>query len=173
MDLISKINRKDNMQVIAKVAVLSALVTTLVSCYGLTPKPTETPSPTATFMPTLTSTPEPTNTPIPIQATETPSDAGLRMPSGVPVSVWNGIPIMPNAIAGDGDSGSYYFTIAAPAKNIQAFYEAELGKLGWDMLAHGQGTTSAILLIFMKEGSTLSVAIIPRADNVMYVMLAK
>lgn len=80
---------------------------------------------------------------------------------------------MPNAIAGGGDSKSYSFTINATPAEIQNFYEKELRKLGWNMFASGQGTTNAILLIFLKDTSTLSVSIIPQPDGVMYVLLVK
>ena len=80
---------------------------------------------------------------------------------------------MPNAIAGEGDSKGYFFTINATPEEIQKFYEQELGKLGWNMFASGQGTTNAILLIFMKDASTLSVSIIPQPDGIMYVLLVK
>jgi hypothetical protein len=41
------------------------------------------------------------------------------------------------------------------------------------MFASGQGTTTAILLIFLKDTSTLSVSIIPQRDGIMYVLLVK
>jgi hypothetical protein len=130
-------------------------------------------------VPTATHTPEPTDTPTvvptqtPIPATETPSEPVLPMPAGKPSSEWEGIPIMPNAIAGEGDSKGYSFTINASAKEIQKFYEQELGKLGWNMFASGQGTTDAVLLIFMKDTATFSVSIIPQSDGIMYVLLVK
>jgi hypothetical protein len=105
--------------------------------------------------------------------TETPSALGLPMPSGKPSSEWEGISVMPNAIAGEGDSKGYSFTIIATPDETQRFYEKELGKLGWNMFASGQGTTNAILLIFMKGTGTLSVSIIPQPDDIMYVLLVK
>ena len=80
---------------------------------------------------------------------------------------------MQNAIAGEGDSEGYSFTIDAPLEEIQRFYEQELGKLGWNMFASGQGTTDTVLLIFMKDAAILSVSIIPQPDGIMYVMLVK
>lgn len=80
---------------------------------------------------------------------------------------------MPNALAGQGDSKGYSFTINASPDEIQKFYETELAKLGWNMFASGLGTTDAALLIFMKGTSTLSVSIIPQPDGTMYVLLVK
>src|SRR5262245_51134769 len=112
------------MKIINKAMILSALALTLVFCSTFTPKPTETPIPTETSLPTLTNTPEPTITPTKtlVPLTETPSAPVLRMPSGTPSSEWEGIPVMPNAIAGEGDSTGYYFTINASLDEIQKFY---------------------------------------------------
>ena len=167
------------MKTINKVILLSILIIALASCNTFVPQPTETPTPTNTSLPTSTNTPKPTTTPTntptltPIPPTETSSAPDLPMPSGKPAGEWEGIPIMPNAIAGEGDSKSYSFTINATPEEIQKFYEKELGKQGWNILASGQGTTSAILLIFMKDISTLSVSIIPQPDSIMYVLLVK
>jgi hypothetical protein len=95
------------------------------------------------------------------------------MPTGKPASEWEGIPIMPNAIAGEGDSEGYSFTINASIEEIQKFYETKLAKLGWEMLGSGQGTTDAVMLIFMKGTDALSVSIIPQPDGIMYVLLVK
>lgn len=167
------------MKNIVKAIALLVLVTTLVSCNSFAPQPTETPTSTATSLPTFTNTPDPTNTPTiaptqtTVPATETPSQPLLPMPSGKPASEWGGIPIMPNAIAGDSDSSGYSFIIKASVDEIQSFYEKKLAQLGWNMFASGVGTTDAVILIFMKDGGTFSVTIIPQKDGTTYVMLVK
>jgi hypothetical protein len=163
------------MKTIDKAILLSVLVIALASCNTFAPQPTETPTPTETSLPTSTYTPEPTTTPTetPIPPTDTPSAPVLPMPSGKPSSEWEGIPVMPKAIAGEGDNKGYSFTINASPDEIQKFYEQELGKLGWNMFASGQGATNTILLIFMKDTGTLSVSIIPQPDGTMYVLLVK
>jgi hypothetical protein len=163
------------MKTICKTIILSGLLIALASCNAFAPQLTETPTPTETSLPTSTSTPEPTNTPTQtlVPPTETPSAPVLPMPSGKPSSEWEGIPVMPTAIAGEGDSKGYSFTINATPDEIQKFYEKELGKHGWNMFAGGQGTTNAVLLIFMKDTSMLSVSIIPQPDGIMYVLLVK
>ncbi len=163
------------MKTIDKAIVFSFLVIALASCNMLAPKPTETPTPTETSLPTSTNTPLPTLTPtqIPVPPTETPFAPDLPTPSGLPLSEWEGIPMMLNAIAGDGDSGVYRFTINASSDEITNFYGNELGKLGWNLLARGQSTTNSILLIFVKDPSVLTVSIIPQSDGSMYVMLVK
>ena len=181
------------MKTISKAIILTVLVVVLTACNALSAKPTETPVPTATSLPTLTSTPEPTTTPtlIPtetpeptftpttrptatrIPPTETASVPGLPMPSGTPVAIWEGFPIMPNAIAGEAEGNNYTFTIMASADEVQEFYETELAELGWNLFATGQGETDTLLLMFMKGTNILTVSIIPQPDGVMYVLLVK
>ena len=167
------------MKNIAKAVILSVLVITLAACNTFVPQATETPIPTETSLPTSTHTLEPTSTPTlaptrtPVPPTETPSEPVLPIPSGEPSSEWAGIPIMPNALAGEGDSSGYSFTIDASLNEIQTFYETELPKLGWNVFASGLGTTDAVILMFMKDAGILSVSIIPQPDGTMYVLLVK
>lgn len=163
------------MKIIAKAMFLLVLVSLSTACSSLAPQPTGTPIPTETQAPTSTSTPEPTSTPTdtPVPPTETPSAPVLQLPVGEPADEWEGIPVMPNAIAGEGDSAGYTFIIAASLEEIQTFYEQELAKLGWNMFASGQGATDAVLLIFMQGTDILSFSIIPQPDGIMYVMWVK
>jgi hypothetical protein len=169
------------MKSVSNIIIISVLVMALTSCSAFAPKPTETPVPTATSLPTSTSTPEPTLTPTsteiptktPVPPTETPTAPVLTMPTGKPVTNWEGVPVMPNAIAGDGDSKGYSFTVKATPDEVQNFYEKAMTKLGWNMFAGGQGTTNAILLMFIKGADLVSVSIIPQTDGLMYVLLVK
>jgi hypothetical protein len=95
------------------------------------------------------------------------------MPSGKPEEEWEGIPIMPDAIAGEEDAANYIFTIEATPEEIQAFYEQKMSRLGWNLLGSGQGTTDALLLIFIKDAATFSIAVIPQPDGIALVMLVK
>ena len=167
------------MKHIAPRIILFFLCITLASCSTFVAQPTETPLPTETPVPTSTNTPEPTATPTltptrtPVPPTETPEEPILPIPSGQPAKEWNGIPIMPRAIAGQGDSKGYTFTIKASAQEIQKFYESQLAKQGWQMFASGKGGTDAVILIFMKDAGTLSVSILPQSDGTMLVLLVK
>lgn len=163
------------MKIICKTILFIVLVLALASCNTLAPKPTETPVPTETSVPTSTTTPEPTLTPTPtsVPPTETPTEPVLKMPTGKPDSKWEGFPIMPGAIAGEGDSKGYSFTIKASAEEIQNFYEKELNKLGWNLFANGNGDSGTVLLIFMKGTDTFTVSIIAQPDEIMYVLLVK
>jgi len=122
--------------------------------------PQPTPIPTLTFTAISTSTLTPTSTPLPPTAT----------PEGQPASEWNGIPIMPGAISGEGDDESYVFTIKATPQQIEEYYELELGKLGWQPFAQGEEDPSA--LIFMNDASeTLMVNMIAKGDEALVLLV--
>ncbi len=142
------------------VACLLLLALILTACSSFA-QPTPTPTPTGTFtaVPTRTATRAPTHTPSP--PTETPATA----------SEWNGIPIMPGAVAGDGDEESYVFTIRATSQQIQEYYELELGKLGWQLSAQ-EDDDASLLLIFINDASaTLTVSIIAKGDAALVLLV--
>jgi len=163
----------------SKVIVFSVLILLLTSCGALVPTPTETPVPTATSLPTLTvtleptatPTPEPTKTPFP--PTETPAKLELSMPSGEPAMAWEGIPVMPDAIAGEGDSQGYSFTIMTSSEEVREFYEAEMSSLGWDLFAVGEGETGTAMLMFMKDSDSATIFIARQPNELLYVTLIK
>lgn len=170
------------MKTTIKVLIIAVLLTISTACNAVLAKPTQTPTPTSTSLPTSTSTPEPTATATlvptatPIPPTATPTDMVLPTPSGKPLKVWEGIPIMPGAIAGNGDSGSYTFIIKTTTEAVQAYYDLEMAKLGWQGLATGKGTTDALMLMYMKGAditTMITISVIPQADGTIYVMIVK
>lgn len=77
---------------------------------------------------------------------------------------WQGVPVMPGAISGEGDASGYQFVIQAGDDDIQAYYEAEMKKLGWSLFAVGEGETKNLLLLFQRESEMISVAILHTGD---------
>lgn len=124
---------------------------------GATPTSTFTPVPAPTATPVLTQTALP--------LTEAPEAGSSLAPVGEPASEWNGIPIMPAAIAGEGDDESYVFTIRATPQEIQQYYELELGKLGWQPLAQGDEDASLMLIFTNESGAMLTVSIIVKGEE--------
>ncbi len=166
---------------------LLTLITLLcASCAARTaPEPTSTPLPTATFTleptviptdaPTATRaaspTPRPTQTTLP--ATATPEGPALPPPVDKPLREWQGFPVMPQAIAASGDQGSYYYSVEAFPADIEAYYQSEMAKRGWDLFASGEGETGTMMLIFMKDTDTVTVSILVNPDESIYVLLVK
>ena len=101
------------------------------------------------------------------------SDFPLPIPVGHPAADWRGIPIMPQATAGEEGSGSYYYIVEAEPAAVQAFYESEMANLGWSLLGVGEGETGALLLIFQQEASVASVSIIALDEATTYVFLVQ
>jgi hypothetical protein len=135
---------------------VSLLLFTLVldACSNFIPtNPTSIPTLAPSAVPSLAST----NTPFP----------SLGTPNAV--SEWNGIPIMPDAIAGEGDDEGYVFTVNATVQQVQDYYQAELGKLGWQLLAPEEGDPS---LKFMNSASeTLTISLIAKGNQVLVLLV--
>lgn len=156
------------MDSLRRVALLIGLFAATLACsLGTSPAP---PTPTAipalpTVAPTDTPAAQPTaaatDTPAPTE-TVAPADtqaagsgslpfsnlANIAQhfnPVGQPVQDWNGIPIMPAAIAGQEYQGGQVYSFKASATIAQAvsFYEAKLPALGYQSFMAGPATGSA------------------------------
>lgn len=136
----------------------------LVSCSVAAPAVTVTPTPTGTSTPTLTPTPKP--------PAETPDVFAGLVPTGQPLPAWNGIPVMPGALSGDGDEASYRFTIAAAPVEVQVFYDRVLAGLGWSPFTAGQSENGALFLIYTQDQAMMTVSVIP-GEGLLLVMLVK
>jgi len=155
--------------IVKKTLIFLVLLGALTSCTAFAVPPTETPTSTPTG--TATPTALPTNTPIP--ATETPTEDFLPTPRGTPMAVWSGIPIMPGALAGNGDSTFYTFTTKVSVDEAQAYYQNEMASLGWSLLGQGSGKSNATLLIFTGDKGVITIMIATQADNLTFVVFSK
>jgi hypothetical protein len=146
------------------VASLLLLILVLAAC-SKSAQPFPTPISTLTL--TALSTLAPTNTFV--FPTEIPGTVSALLPEGQPASTWNGIPIMPGAIAGEGDDESYVFTIKATPQQVQEYYQLELEKLGWQPFATGDGDSS--LMFTNNASATLTVNMIAKGDEVLVLLV--
>ena len=81
-------------------------------------------------------------------------------PQGTPVTECNGIPIMPQATAGqEFDSATYSFKVAATVQEAQDFYDTQLTGLGWTEQFSMPGGADAAVLLFQKDDQLLTVTI--------------
>jgi hypothetical protein len=130
------------------------------ACSGAA-QPTSIPVPTSTFtaVPTLTVTHTLTSTPL--------------LPTKIPpaASAWNGIPIMPGAVTGDGDDEGYVFTIKATPRQIQQYYQLELGKLGWGSFVEGDGVTSLTLTFTNDASEMLTVSVLTKGEEALVLLV--
>jgi hypothetical protein len=146
---------------------LLLLILVLAACSKyIQTTPITLPTLTLTVVPMLI----PTNTSLP--PTEEPQAVSALVPEGQPASEWNGIPIMPNAIAGEGDEESYVFTVKATPQQVQEYYQLELGKLGWQPFTTGTGNSSSLMLMFTNNASTtLTISVIAKGDQVLVLLV--
>jgi hypothetical protein len=167
------------MKTVIYLMVISICLLAASSCSTVAAQPTVTA--TATSLPTATSTPEPTITPsntptmTPLPApTSTPPQEVLHIPTGTPVSAWKGIPIMPNAVSGDGDDKGYSYTVDATPDDVQKYYDKALAKLGWSAFATGKEEGKSVLMFYQKGSEMLSLlAVSDAVDGLTLVMLVK
>jgi hypothetical protein len=100
-----------------------------------------------------------------------PDFGNMFDPQGEPVSEWNGIPIMPEATAGqEHDSYNYSFKFSGTAKDAQDFYDVEMSNLGWSSIFSMPSGDNGALLSFQKDNKSLSITIVTK-DNTTVVVL--
>lgn len=152
-----------------KKLIAAMLLLALSACTNiLRPTSTAIPTITVTVLPTLAPTLIPTVTPpLPSETTDVIS---ALVPEGQPASEWQGIPIMPGAVAGEGDEEGYVFTIRATPQQVHDYYRLELEKLGWQSLAQGDGESSTMLIFMNNTSATLTVSVIAKGESVLVLL---
>jgi hypothetical protein len=80
-------------------------------------------------------------------------------PQGAPVAEWNGIPIMPQATAGqEFDANNYSFKYTGSPKEASEFYSDTLGPAGWSPMVTSSDDQGG-LLIYSKDSAFLTITI--------------
>jgi|SRR5215208_2327012 len=150
--------------------IATLLLLALAACSeSIPPVATVVPTPTLAAIPALAVTTAPTNMSLPLTAT---SDVTSKLdPQGQTEAEWDGIPIMPGALTGEGDEESYVFTIQATSQQVQEYYQAELGKLDWQALAEGDGEASLMLIFTNDAAATLSISIVTKGDEALVLLV--
>ena len=78
-------------------------------------------------------------------------------PQGTPVQEWRGIPIMPQATAGQefSENNSYSFKFTGTTKEVQDFYNQQLTALGWSQPFSFPLEAEGGIMTFQKDNTTL------------------
>ncbi len=108
-----------------------------------------------------------------LQAIETAIPLGeIFNPQGAPVREWKGIPVMPQATAGQEfpKDSTYSFKATTTLKDVQDFYNQKLAPLGWKQPFNLPAEGDASLMIFQKDNSTLTITI-TSSENTCVVVL--
>ena len=92
-------------------------------------------------------------------------------PQGTPVTEWNGIPIMPQATAGqEFDSTTYSFKVGVTSQEVQDFYNTQLTNLGWTQPFNMPGGGEAALMLFEKNDKTLTITVAPVEGSIVVLL---
>jgi hypothetical protein len=93
-------------------------------------------------------------------------------PQGSPAQEWNGIPIMPQATAGQdfSENNSYSFKFTGTTKEVQDFYNAQLTTLGWSQPFSFPVEADGGIMTFQKDTSTLLITIAASEGSVVVLL---
>jgi hypothetical protein len=104
---------------------------------------------------------------------EAPTVFALPSPSGEPLTEWEGIPVMPGAIAGETKSNGYAFTIEATPDQIKGYYDDALLMLGWNKFMTGKSEQGPSMLLYSNGSTTASILITPQDGDTARVVIVK
>jgi hypothetical protein len=101
-----------------------------------------------------------------------PDFGDMFNPQGEPVSEWNGIPVMPQATAGQefADSNTYSFKADATVKDATDFYDAEMDKLGWSSTFNLPGDENGAALVFSKDSHIATITITSSDGSIVVIL---
>ncbi len=101
-----------------------------------------------------------------------PDVSGYLNPTGAPAADWNGIPIMPQATAGqEFSSSTYSFKMPAMAQSeIEAYYDGQLKDLGWTSEFSAAAGSQGGVLLFSKDSQVLTITV-AKSDPDLVVLL--
>lgn len=93
-------------------------------------------------------------------------------PQGTPVQEWNGIPIMPQATAGQefSENNTYSFKANVTTQEVQDFYNEQLTTLGWNQPFSLPIESEGGIIVFQKDNSDLTILITASEGSVVVVL---
>ena len=113
---------------------------------------------------------------IPVQTLEAlpsviPDFGNYFNPEGTPVEVWNDVPIMPQATAGqEFDKSVYSFKANATLKEAQDFYDARLSDLGWNQPFSMPSEGDGAIMVFQRDSSVLTITIASVENSIVVIL---
>jgi len=140
---------------------LSFLLWTLVSCSNPVP-------PASTVMPAETLKVLPASVPT-LQAL----GSAVPDPQEDPVQEWRGIPILPEAVAGQEFpvNNVYSFVTQVTPQEVQAFYDERLTQLGWSQPFDNSYNENGGTMTFRKEESSLAITVSSSGDSTVVLLV--
>jgi hypothetical protein len=105
-------------------------------------------------------------------ASQLPDLGNFFNPQGTPVSEWKGIPVMPQATAGQefAETSTYSYKVNASIQEVQDFYKTELEKLGWKSFFNMPSESTGSVQVYQKDSSILTITIVETDGNVVVML---
>jgi hypothetical protein len=105
-------------------------------------------------------------------ASALPDFGNMLNPQGTPVQEWNGIPIMPQATAGQEftENNTYSFKAPVTTTEVQDFYTQQLTPLGWNQPFSVPLEAEGGIIVFQKESSVLTITITSSEGSVVVIL---
>ena len=105
-------------------------------------------------------------------ASQIPDFANMFDPQGEPVKEWNGVPVMPQATAGQEfpDTKTYSFKATATVKEAQDFYNDMMSKAGWSPMISMPGDANGAILVFQNDGKIVTITITAQGDTLVVLL---
>lgn len=105
-------------------------------------------------------------------ASQIPDIGNFFNPQGTPVSEWKGIPVMPQATAGQefAESSIYSFKVDATIEEIQQYYKTELEELGWQSFFNMPSDSGGSVQVYQKEGNVLTITIVDTQGSIVVML---
>lgn len=66
---------------------------------------------------------------------------------------------MPGSYDGEDEESQYTYKIDKDVEEVQAFYEPEMARLGWDLWAIGEAENGGGIFFYSKDGINASITI--------------
>jgi hypothetical protein len=106
-------------------------------------------------------------------ASALPDFGNMLDPQGTPVQEWRGIPIPPDAIAGQefSENNTYSFKANVTAKQVQDFYNEKLPALGWNQPFNFPVEEGGGLMVFRKDQNSLAITITSSEGSVVVLLV--
>jgi hypothetical protein len=102
-----------------------------------------------------------------------PDVSSYLNPTGVPRSEWSGIPIMPQALAGqEYDKNTYSYRAPSMAEtDVQSYYAGELKGLGWTSTFSAATGSEGGVMVFSKDSSVLTITVVKEDQQILILLI--
>jgi hypothetical protein len=105
-------------------------------------------------------------------ASQLPDFGQFFNPQGTPISEWKGIPVMPQATAGEefAEGSIYSYKVDASIEEVQQYYKTELEQLGWQSFFNLPSDSGGSVQVYQKEGSVLTIKVVDTQGSIVVML---